>query len=100
MNGMFGNYYGFPATPQQNVAQYLRSMPSVAAAPKQQQYPTMQQFVSAFNQPQQQDASLNPLLHVAGYGNAAQQPQQPTQPTPAEQAILHISGGYNANKTV
>ena len=101
MNGLFGNFQSPTqfATPQQNVAQYLR-MPVAQAAPQQQQYPTMGQFIQAVQQqPPQQDAGLNPLLHIAGYPQVATPQTKPAELTPAEKAIMHISGKYNANTT-
>ena len=102
MNGLFGNFgrgvggYQMPQmqTPQQNVSNYLR-MP-VIAAPQQQQYPSVGQFVQMF-QPKQENAfESNPAIrHIAGLPPIQQQSSPPSQ---TEQMLMTISG-YNGNTT-
>ena len=96
MNGMFGNYWSVPATPQQNVANYLR-MP-VMNAPQQKQYPSMAQFIQA-TQPQQENffntQEANPLLQAAGLPLNQQKQEQPDQTV----MMLQRISGYNGNKT-
>ena len=96
MNGLFGNYWSAPATPQQSVANYLR-MP-VMSAPQQQQYPSMQQFIQAVNPKQESffnTTEANPLLHVAGLPQNQPKLQQPSQ----EELLIQRVSGYNGNTT-
>jgi hypothetical protein len=100
MNGMFGNY--FPPVPQQNVSNYLR-MPVAQQMPKQPQYPTMAQFVSAFNQPQQTDPSLGILQKISGYGTPIQPQPNQANITSSNQdmtglILQRLAGGFNANR--
>ena len=104
MNGLFGNFgrgiggYQMPQmqTPQQNVSNYLR-MP-ITAAPQQQQYPSMQQFIQAVNPKQESffnTTEANPLLHVAGLPQNQPKLQQPSQ----EELLIQKVSGYNGNTT-
>ena len=97
MNGLFGNYWSVPATPQQSVANYLR-MPVIAAAPQQQQYPSVGQIIQAINPRQESFFSTteaNPLLRVAGLPQNQPKPQPPSQ----EELLIQRISGYNGKTT-
>ena len=90
MNGMFSNYWGIPATPQQNVQQYV-NMPVASTPTQSQPQMTMADFVRAF-QPKQEDTfGNNPAIrHIAGLPPLEQQANQ--QPSKSEQILLHLAG--------
>lgn len=96
MNGLFGNYWSAPATPQQSVANYLR-MP-VMSAVQQKQYPSTWDVINAAY-PKQENffntTEANPLLRVAGLPQNQPKPQPPSQ----EELLIQRISGYNGNTT-